>query len=226
MAQRLPLFPLNVVLFPGTPLPLLIFEERYRTMLADCMEGDERFGVLPISVDGGPPPPGSVGCVARIHASQLMPDGRSSIMVVGGERFIVDQYLDEPLPYAVGLVTMFEDLDEGQATSDPVNELIRLSRDYMETLHAINDSPPADIEFPDNPRDLSFQISAALELDGEMKQRLLSMRSTAERIRVLLRMLPPLLRDLSARSTIHERARTNGKGTHGKGTHAKGIDTT
>lgn len=214
MPQRLPLFPINVVLFPGTPLPLHIFEERYRTMLADCMEGDERFGVLPISTEGGTPPLGSVGCVAHIHASQLMPDGRSNIVVVGESRFIVEQYLDESLPYVVGLVTEFDDHDLGQATTEQVNELVKLSKEYLETLHLLNDSTPADLEFPDDPRDLSFQISAALQLDTEVKQKLLSIRSTAERIRILIRLLPPMVRDLAVRAGIHERARTNGKGPH------------
>lgn len=183
-------------------------------MLADCMEGDERFGVLPISTEGGTPPLGSVGCVAHIHASQLLPDGRSNIVVVGETRFVVDQYLDESLPYAVGMVTEFDDHDQGQATAEQATELIRLSREYLESLHVLNDSTPDELEFPDDARALSFQISAALELDGAIKQRLLSIRSTAERIRILLRLLPSMLRDLAVRAGIHERARTNGKGPH------------
>jgi Lon protease-like protein len=214
MPQRLPLFPLDIVLFPGTPLPLHIFEPRYRTMLADCLEGDERFGVLLISPEGGTPRLGSVGCTARIHASELMPDGRSNIVVVGEKRFVVDAYLDESVPYAVGLVSEFDDDEEPGVSPEHLTELASLSRQYIDTLHTLNDSPGGSINFPDNPQDFSFQVAATLQVDTEIKQRLLSTRSTRERIRLLLRLLPPMVHDLTARAGIHEHARTNGKSDH------------
>lgn len=104
MPSRLPLFPLEVVLFPGTPLPLHIFEPRYRTMLADCLAADERFGLLPPARDGSPPLSGTVGCIARIRASHELPDGRSNIVVVGERRFLLRQALTADSPYLIGLV--------------------------------------------------------------------------------------------------------------------------
>ncbi len=215
MVHRLPLFPLDVVLFPGTPLPLHIFEPRYRTMLADCLEGDERFGILPVSSEGSTPPPGSVGFTARIHASQLMADGRSNIVVVGESRFALEEYLvDDGVPYAVGSVEDFDDHDAGLVSPDGVNELRKLSREYLEALHALNDSPGTDTEFPEDAQALSFLVSAAIQVDTGIKQRLLSLRSTGERVRLLLRLMPPLVSDLVGRAGIHERARTNGNSPH------------
>jgi len=215
MSRRLPLFPLNVVLFPGTPLPLHIFEPRYRTMLADCLEGDERFGLVPSGPAGAAPPPGAVGCTAHIRASQLLPDGQSNIDVVGESRFTLDEYIEDALPYAVGMVTEFDDQDEDLVSAEQINELRRLSKEYLEALHELNDSTPTDIDYPDEARDFSFHMSAALQLDPEIKQRLLQVRSTAERIRLLLRVMPPLVRELDDRATVHLKARENGKSHRG-----------
>ena len=90
MPFRLPIFPLGVVLFPGTPLPLHIFEPRYRQMLADCLAGDRRFGITPAGTDDELPEPGTVGCIAEVRVNQELPDGRSNIVVLGGERFVLD----------------------------------------------------------------------------------------------------------------------------------------
>ncbi|HZE74649.1 MAG TPA: LON peptidase substrate-binding domain-containing protein, partial [Gemmatimonadales bacterium] len=84
----LPLFPLNVVLFPGTPLPLHIFEPRYRQMLADCLVGDRRFGLVQPGSEAETPDRGAVGCVAEIRANEQLPDGRANVLVVGGSRFV------------------------------------------------------------------------------------------------------------------------------------------
>ena len=100
MPSRLPLFPLDVVLFPGELLPLHIFEPRYRRMLADCLEGDQQFGLTAASAPG----PGSIGCVARIRAAEPLADGRSNIVVVGGRRFGVRALLAEDTPYLVAAI--------------------------------------------------------------------------------------------------------------------------
>lgn len=210
MPRRLPLFPLNVVLFPGTPMPLHIFEPRYRTMLADCLEGDERFGLI-YSATEELPPAGSIGCTAHIHATQLLPDGRSNIVVVGESRFVLEQYIDESVPYAVGTVADIEDTDEGMIPAEQVKELGRQGEAYLEALHQLNDSTGASIEFTEDALVLSFQLSAALELEPERKQGLLTLRSTAERIRQLLRLFPPMVREMADRAQVHIQARGNGK---------------
>src|SRR6266545_4392189 len=108
--MRLPVFPLSVVLFPGTPMPLHIFEPRYRQMLDDCLAGDRRFGITPPGHAGGAPDPGMVGCIAEVRVNQQLPDGRSNIVVLGGDRFVVTELVDEPVPYPVATVRTFEEL--------------------------------------------------------------------------------------------------------------------
>ncbi|MGE0351619.1 MAG: LON peptidase substrate-binding domain-containing protein [Gemmatimonadales bacterium] len=218
MPRRLPLFPLKVVLFPGAPMPLHVFEPRYRTMLADCLAGDERFGIVPV-VDGQEdrPPPGAIGCVAHIRASQTLADGRSNIVVTGESRFILEEYLDEDVPYLVGRIGEIHDDDERGLPDEAQAELRRLCTGYLEALHSLNDSPPPEIDFPDDARSLSFQVSAALQLDLDAKLGLLSLRSTRERVRTLIRVLPVLIADLEERLQLHVHARGNGKG----GRHAR-----
>ena len=96
--RLLPLFPLPLVLFPGVPLPLHIFEPRYQQLLADTLEGDRRFGIV-FHPEGRPEqalPTGHVGCVARIHNTEALDDGRSNIIVVGEERFALERLVPTP----------------------------------------------------------------------------------------------------------------------------------
>src|SRR5919198_4841137 len=109
MAEReLPLFPLNVVLFPGMRLPLHIFEERYKLMIGTCMVTDETFGVALIKSGqevGGPAAVHPVGTTARIIQVERLPEGRMNLVAVGVERFrLVERLTDEP--YARGRVEL------------------------------------------------------------------------------------------------------------------------
>src|ERR1700704_1098895 len=110
--SELPLFPLSVVLFPGVPLPLHIFEPRYRQMLQDIQAGDSLFGLSYFDASSSPqgmPPVGSVGCVARVTDSQAFPDGRSNILTVGLIRYRIEEYVERGDPYLVVRITYFED---------------------------------------------------------------------------------------------------------------------
>src|SRR6266481_6879960 len=113
--RELPLFPLPVVLFPGMPMPLHIFEERYRKMLSDIRAGDNLFGLSyfdPSASDKDMPPAGHIGCVAEVTETQSLPDGRSNILTVGVIRYSVEGYVDRGMPYLVAQVSFFEDEDE------------------------------------------------------------------------------------------------------------------
>jgi ATP-dependent Lon protease len=209
----LPLFPLNVVLFPGTPLPLHIFEPRYRQMLADCLVGDRRFGIVPSGARTEAPDRGTVGCVAEIRADEQLPDGRANLLVVGGARFVVQRMLEDPAPYLVGLVEEF--LEEpgtlpDEATSTEVRALFAR---YYEVYRLLYDVEPEEPELPDEPVSLSFAISAALECDLSLKRRLLAARVTEERVGLLLRLIPTLTRTLESALRVHRRAHQNGKGS-------------
>lgn len=212
MGYRLPIFPLGVVLFPGTPLPLHIFEPRYRQLLADCLAETRPFGITPPGAADETPPPGTAGCVAQIHATHDLPDGRSNVVVVGGTRFRVLQTVEESVPYHVALV---EDFDE-EAGTDPPPEALAMLRQlfsrYFEGFRRLNDVEPAEAPLAEDAVDLSFQVAAAIQCDASVKQLLLTTRSTRERVTVLVRLLPLLTAAVESAVTIHQRAPTNGTG--------------
>ena len=210
---RLPIFPLSVVLFPGTPLPLHIFEPRYRRMLVDCLAADRRFGITVPGVEREQPDPGAVGCIAEVRVNQEMPDGRSNIVVLGGSRFVVQRALQESVPYHVATVEPFDD-DPGTA---PAHEaLVRLGEvfaRYHGLLRQLHDLEPEEVSLPEEPVPLSFHVSAAVECDLGVKLRLLRERSTARRIEALLLLVPILTSTVESGLRIHRRAHSNGRGT-------------
>jgi ATP-dependent Lon protease len=212
MPYRLPLFPLNVVLFPGTALPLHIFEPRYRKMLADCLAGPRRFGVIATGPAGEPPERGSVGCVAEVKANEQLPDGRSNILVMGGARFVVRDVSVGPEPYLTGMVDEFEEESGTSPAAEAVRELQERFTEYFRTHRLLNDADPEGPSLPDDPLALSFAVAAAIECEPAVKQSLLATRSTGERVMLLLRMLPSLTRRLDAALHVHRRAHGNGKG--------------
>jgi Lon protease-like protein len=212
MPFRLALFPLSVVLFPGNPLPLHIFEPRYRRMLADCLAGDRRFGITPVKAEAGPPEAGAVGCVAEVRVNQELPDGRSNIVVVGGPRFVVLRVLDEALPYLVGNVQTFEDNQGTDPESDDLDLLRQLSLRYLTGLRELSDAPPEELNLPEDASSLSFHMAGNLECDLTIKQRLLAERSISQRVKAIILLLPMLTSAVENGIQVHRRAHGNGKG--------------
>ena len=212
MPSRLPIFPLQAVLFPGTPLPLHIFEPRYKRMLADCLASDRRFGITPLDGQRTSPEPGAVGCVAEVRVNQELPDGRSNIVVMGGSRFVLSRLLQESLPYLVALVQTFDDEPETAPPPEETAELRQLFTAYFSGLRQLNDAEPEEPTLPDDPLTLSFQIAGTLVCDIGIKQRLLAERSTAGRVRALVQLLPLLTSAIETALVIHRRAHSNGRG--------------
>jgi Lon protease-like protein len=212
MPLRLPLFPLSVVLFPGTPLPLHIFEPRYRRMLADCLAGDRRFGITPAGKEDRMPEAGTVGCIAEIRVNQELPDGRSNIIVVGTERFVVSRPEPDDAPYYVAMVQTFEDESGTEPEEDAPARLRELFTGYHALLRQLNDVEPEDPGFPDDAVGLSFYVAAAIDCDPGVKQRLLVERSTARRIQALIMLIPILTAGVESALRVHRRAHTNGRG--------------
>jgi Lon protease-like protein len=212
MPLRLPLFPLSVVLFPGNPLPLHIFEPRYRRLLSDCLAADRRFGITPVQDDAGPPEAGAVGCVAEVRVNQELPDGRSNIVVVGGPRFVVLRLLEEELPYLVAAVQTFDDNQGTDPEPEDVGALRELSLRYFAGLRELSDALPEEPSLPDDAASLSFQVAGNLECDLGIKQRLLAERSTSRRVKALLLLLPVLTSAVESGIKVHRRAHGNGKG--------------
>jgi Lon protease-like protein len=200
------------VLFPGTPLPLHIFEPRYKRMLADCLASDRRFGITPVRAERETPGPGAIGCVAEVRVNQELPDGRSNIVVLGGTRFVVSRVLDESLPYLVALVQPFEDDPDTTPSAEEIATVRELFGRYLSGLRQLNDAEPEEPSLPEDPLSLSFQVSGALDCDPGVKQRLLAERSTARRIEALILLLPVLTSAVEAGLKVHRRAHTNGRG--------------
>jgi Lon protease-like protein len=212
MPFRLPIFPLSVVLFPGTPLPLHIFEPRYKRMLADCLVSDRRFGITPVNATPDLPGPGTIGCIAEVRVNQELPDGCSNIVVVGGSRFLLSRLLDEPQPYLVAMVQTFDDDADSEPSPEDISHLRELFERYFAGLRELHDTLPDEPELPDDASSLSFHIAGGIECDLGVKQQLLAERSIARRVKALTLLLPVLTSALETGLTVHRRAHTNGKG--------------
>jgi ATP-dependent Lon protease len=198
---RLPLFPLNVVLLPGADMPLHIFEPRYRQMVRDCLETKSPFGML-LALPNGM---AGTGCTAEIlEVISRYDDGRCDILTVGREPFrIVELFSDDPL--LRGTVDFLDD------RSVPVNP--RISRDLIElyeTCHTlIFDDYPRDLAKPAE-NDISYRIAARLPMDLLWKQRILELRSEAERQERLVAYLREWAPHLQKEDTLRARAAGNG----------------
>ncbi len=211
----LPVFPLPVVLFPSVPLPLHIFEPRYRQMLKDIRVSNNLFGVAyfdPSSSELDMPPAGHVGCVAEVTETQTFPDGRSNILTLGVIRYRIDSYLQRDDPYLVARVSYFEDDDEDQsslaiAARDVADTFTRIAQ-AVRTLNDERSNLP-DISNTE-PSRLSFLVAAAMEIDAEIKQELLELTSTSVRLERLRGMLSLAVKSYEERARMHELAKGNG----------------
>ena len=213
--SELPLFPLSVVLFPGVPLPLHIFEPRYRQMLDDIRAGNSLFGLSYFDASTAEhelPLLGSIGCVAKVTDAQPFADGRSNILTVGVIRYRIEGYVERGDPYLVARVNYFEDDDEDSGTvQESSREVAEIFTRIARAVRALNDERAhlpniADTE----PQRLSFLVAAAMEVDTEVKQELLELRSTSERLRRLRDILARAVSGYEERARVHELAKGNG----------------
>jgi Lon protease-like protein len=198
-------------------MPLHIFEPRYRMMLADCLEGDREFGIAfrPDGVAERDLPSGHVGCVARIESTELLPDGRSNMIVRGADRFALDRYLDSTRPYHVAETSRYDDAEEQPLTLAPGAARVReLFTRVGTAARTIQDDPDALPMLPDDPALLAFAVAALIEMDAPARQRLLMSRSPSDRLREIELLLSPAVDSLERRATVHVRAKSNGHGPH------------
>ena len=189
--RRLPLFPLPVVLFPGGPMPLHIFEPRYRQMVAHCVEGDSTFGLLYHDPDRSGPftvETGQVGCTAEILNYQPLPDGRSLVLVRGGERFAVEDGIESPNLYWECVAAPYADDDEPVA-GERRRRSIEL---FYEVLERVVKHPRPFPEIDDE-AETAFQLAQAIRVDPPWQQRLLVRRSEEDRLEQLDDLLGALL---------------------------------
>ncbi len=215
--RELPIFPLPVVLFPGMPMPLHIFEERYRKMLTDIRAGHNLFGLSYFdasSSDREVPPAGHIGCVAEVAETQALPDGRSNILAVGVVRYEMESYVERGDLYLVGRARYFEDEDEDlPRLTAQSHDVAAMFMRVANSIRAINDERGNLPDISDtDPQRLSFLVSAAMEIEVDQKQELLELKSTSERLNRLRHLLAKVVGNYEERARLHSIAKRNGHG--------------
>ena len=186
--MQLPLFPLPTVLFPGRPLPLHVFEQRYRDMLSDCMDSDRRFGVVAIRSGqeaGGAADLFDVGTIAEIEHVEHLPDGRANIATRGQERFRIDA-LVSGTSY---LCAQARPLEEPAPPVDAVHSAQAL-RDVLIPYLAALGAPRQMLErVPSAPQALAWLAASTLQVELPELQQLLEMDDCNKRLIETLRVL-------------------------------------
>ena len=209
MGTMLPLFPLGAVLYPGMLLPLHIFEERYRQLVRDLLDGAEprRFGVIAIrkgretGIDGVHSLY-EIGCLATLRRVEEHEDGRFDIVAVGTQRFRL-LTLDRTRPYLQGEVEMLTEEPVDPAVAGPAVRVIQAAfREYLDALTEWGGATVRLEELPDEPVLLSFVVAAAMIIDLPERQALLAESDTLHRLarqRALLSRETAVLRTTTSR---------------------------
>ncbi len=195
----LPLFPLDVVLFPGTPLPLHIFEPRYKEMIGECLDRNGLFGVVRAMEQGV----ADVGCTAEIVAvTKQYPDGRLDIVSEGRKRFEVLQ-LNQERAFLRAEVLIVED-EPSSPFQEETARTVQLHSQIMMLAGAEQDLSAANMAM------VSFYLAGSLPLDLDFKQKLLALRSESQRILVLADYIETLLPRLQRATHARQKAGGNG----------------
>ena len=187
---ELPLFPLNVVLFPGMRLPLHIFEERYKAMIGDCLKREEPFGIVLIKEGpevGGPAEPFRVGTSAHILSANHLEEGRMNILTRGDRRFQVVE-ITQQVPHMVGLVRYLDE-EEGQEPSQAAAQVGEGYEVFLRGLAALAGGWTAHAQMPQDPIGLSYRVASSIDLPGRIRQQLLDSSTAQERLEQLLPLL-------------------------------------
>lgn len=194
MSSLLPLFPLDLVLLPGVPLPLHVFEPRYKEMIGECLDQKKPFGVVRASSEGV----AEIGCTAEIlEVTRRYDDGRMDILTRGVERFEVLQVNDDRA-FLQAEISVIED-EPGQPPAEAVERAVQLHGEIVKFAEAEPTEPDGDTG------NLSFHLAGSLPLDLDFKQKLLTTLSEAKRLEALIAYLQALLPGLRRAS----RARWN-----------------
>ena len=187
---ELPLFPLNVVLFPGMPLPLHIFEERYEGMIGACLDRDKPFGVVLIKEGqevGDPAKPFRVGTAARITRVVQLEEGRLNILARGEQRFELME-ITQQLPHLMGRVRYLEE-GMGPDSAQMLAEVAEGYATFLSYLAGLAGGWSSSAKVPQDPVGLSFAIASSIPLPQNVRQQLLETSTARDR----LERLGPLL---------------------------------
>lgn len=196
----LPLFPLDLVLFPGAPLPLHIFEPRYREMISECLDQKKSFGVVRAKEEGV----AEIGCTAEIiTVTRKYPDGRMDIVTEGRERFEVMQ-VNQERSFLQAEVLYLQD-EPDRAPAEEIARAVKLQGEIIELAGSSTANPP-EIESAQ----LSFNLVGPLALDLDFKQTLLGLKSEAERLPAVISYFEAILPKL--RRAVQARQKAGGNG--------------
>ena len=198
MSSLLPLFPLDLVLFPGVSLSLHIFEPRYKEMIGECLDQKKLFGIVRASKEGV----ASIGCTAEIvSVTKKYDDGRMDILTRGVKRFEVLE-VNQERSFIQAEVLFVED-EPGQPPEQLVEQAVRLYADIARLAGDETRSGEMAVQVRPNPENLSFQLAGSLPLDLDFKQKLLATLSEAKRLEAVVgyfqAVLPGLRRASKAR---------------------------
>ncbi|MGO9862834.1 MAG: LON peptidase substrate-binding domain-containing protein [Terriglobales bacterium] len=192
MSSLLPIFPLELVLLPGVPLPLHIFEPRYKEMIAECLEQKKPFGVVRASGEGV----ADIGCTAEIvSVTKKYEDGRMDILTRGVERFeVIHVNQERSFPQAEIAVVQDEAEDDDENEGKPakpavqtIEQALRLHAEIAKLTGTEASGPGKDAG------NLSFLLAGSLPLDLDFKQGLLSTLSEAKRLEAVIGYLEAIL---------------------------------
>jgi Lon protease-like protein len=201
-SRTIPLFPLHVVVFPGMPLPLHIFEERYKEMTGNAIRDNSEFGIVLANANGIV----NAGCTVRVEkVLQMYADGRMDILTRGRRRFEIVT-LNEEQAWLAAEVSYFDDDD----LAAPPDELRLTALEHYKTLRAFASAAgqgEPDLAGPQ----LSFQLAQCLP-DLEFQNTLLQLRSEAGRLKELNQYLAAYIPRQRAIERMRELAPTNGSG--------------
>jgi Lon protease-like protein len=204
--RDLPLFPLPLVLLPTEVVPLHIFEDRYKEMIGLCLEEQREFGIVWLS-DGGLK---EVGCTASVaEVLDQLDDGRMNILVRGGTPFRLLERQEEHA-YPAGTVELLGDRHgEQQAEAqEPEDTGGEARRRYADLLESLTDERPEQDALAELS---SYEMAATVDIDLEVKQGLLELRSEEARLRLLARLFKAGIKSVERARDVAERASGNGK---------------
>ena len=195
-----PLFPLALVALPGELVPLHIFEERYKTMMAECLQDGTEFGIVWMSDDGLR----EIGCACEIErVLEQLDDGRMNLLARGTRPFRVIER-QAHLPYPAGVIEFVQDRRD-----DPDPQLAGAARAaYADLVKRATDREPEEQELDDM---YAYDMAATVDFGLEAKQGLLDLRSENARLRLVTRLFRAATKRLDFVDRAQARARSNGK---------------
>ena len=190
--MRLPLFPYDIVLFPGIPLPLRFFEPRYKKLCEDIVGTTDRFGVVLARAGSAfeREIPHDVGTIARISDHTRLPEGQWGVQTVGTQRFRIVE-LGPREPYLTAEVEVLEESPGNDLRAYALRDSVsaRLRRLFALITEGGGRSLPVDVTLSSEPGRASYQVAAVMGIDNETKQRLLEVLHDDDRLAEQVRLL-------------------------------------